>query len=155
MKAVLILINGNYRSNKHEEDLIKDIISTTCTNTDAEGANAVNVKAYDETDLLKLMMPNQEINTPKTDTFKDDLISFCKEIHCVIGDPILFWDEKSFKLDFIKYFINNDAFRIKHGKVITHLIKGAGVKTNNILKDFHLENIGKYIKEIMDVVKLV
>lgn len=155
MKAVLILINGNYRSNKHEEDLIKDIISTTCTNTDAEGANAINVKAYDETDLLKLMMPNQEINTPKTDTFKDDLISFCKEIHCVIGDPILFLDEKSFKFDFIKYFINNDAFRIKHSKVITHLIKGAGVKTNNILKDFHLENIGKYIKEIMDVVKLV
>lgn len=155
MKAVLILINGNYRSNKHEEDLIKDITSTVCTNTDAEGANALNIRTYDETDLLKLMMSNQEINIPKVDTFKDDLISFCKEIHCVIGDPILFPNEKSFKFEFVKYFINNDAFRINYSKVITYLTKGVGAKTNNILKDFHLENIGKYIKEIMDVVKLV
>ncbi len=161
MKAVLILINGNYRSNKHEEDLIKDIISTVCTNTDAEGANALNVKTYDETDLLKLMMPDIDDNTFKgVDTFKNKLISFCNKIHETVGDPILFHTDEDFKLEFIKYFVNDSTFRTDHKEVITYLVKRVGVKTNksvviNVLKDFHLENIGKYIKEINDVVELV
>ena len=110
---------------------------------------------------LKIVKLYIDDNTFKgVDTFKNKLISFCNKIHETVGDPILFHTDEDFKLEFIKYFVNDSTFRTDHKEVITYLVKRVGVKTNksvviNVLKDFHLENIGKYIKEINDVVELV
>lgn len=154
MKAIVILFSGAFKSKAHQNDAMSNIAGVLNETTNTE---EITMRILDDTDVTKALVSASDkvAVIAKVDNTEKLINDFCHEILCKVGDPTQFNNEISFKVHFLKAFMNDDSIRKRNTDILKYLITTGKLQPahKKILEANHLSNIPDYLKEFNNILK--
>jgi hypothetical protein len=153
MKAVVILSTSDFSSN-NEQTVVEELAKVISKYVPRDKNNSLDILCLDEDSIAKALIAGA-LNRSKVNHIDDGILKLCHDITATIGDPVNFSNESTFKVEFIKRFLNDADLRQHNTEVLKYLISTGKLKPahSKILDSYHLSNIPLYLREINDICK--
>lgn len=153
MKAIVILLSKDFDPNS-ESKAVEEIAKTISKYTTGDVDCSLDILCLDEDSIAKALIAGT-LNKSKVNSIDDGILKLCNDITATIGDPINFSNESTFKVEFIKRFLNDADLRQHNTEVLKYLISTGKLKPahSKILDYYHLSNIPLYLREINSICK--
>lgn len=153
MRAIVILLPSDFGSN-NEQTVVEELAKVISKYIPRDENNSLDIMCFDEDSIAKALMADV-LNRSKVNPIDDGILKLCRDITTTIGDPVNFTNESTFKVEFIKRFLNDADLRQHNTEVLKYLISTGKLKPahSKILDSYHLSNIPLYLREINDICK--
>lgn len=153
MRAIVILFPNEFKSKAHKKDAIGSIASVISETTDSTD---IKIHEFDDVSVAKILVSETSKEVKTSDNISNLINNFCYSIICKVGDPNKFSEQKAFKREFLKRFLNDAEIREKNTEAIKYLISSGKLTPahKKILEGNHLLCIPDYLKEISNIINI-
>lgn len=153
MKAIVILLSRDFNPNS-ESKAVEEIAKIISKYTSGDVNCSLDILCLDENSISKALTAHV-LNKAEVNTIDDSILRLCRDITETVGNPVNFSNESTFKVEFIKRFLNDADLRQHNTEVLKYLISTGKLKPahSKILDSYHLSNIPLYLREINGICK--
>ena len=118
MKAVVILSTSDFSSN-NEQTVVEELAKVISKYVPRDKNNSLDILCLDEDSIAKALIAGA-LNRSKVNHIDDGILKLCHDITATIGDPVNFSNESTFKVEFIKRFLNDADLRQHNTEVLKY-----------------------------------